>query len=242
MSSGSPGCECVDVTSKFESLAGDRSCETLTGEEGVLLDLDGSCVEYTYGSAGCLRYDLINDKDCQVSLNGTTVPPYCFQAWCYVDRDACKRDSEEEIRASDVLPNQGLFYSYSTCDGSSEAWIDHLEGTSPQQNVLNGRQLLVAVPSLQLPHLFKRDAEGNVVLDSRGDEYYNDTSPFYGVYISYMKDLVRVSNGDIGGLNFTHVSRASNVEHPSLSYTAAVQDIANGLVDMVGPAFSFDRC
>jgi len=53
---------------------------------------------------------------------------------------------------------------------------------------------------------------------------------------------VRVSNGDIGGLNFTHVSRASNLEHPSSSYTAAVQDIANGLVDMVGPAFSFDRC
>ena len=237
--SGSPGCECVDTTSKLETLAGDRSCESLTGEEGVLLSLDGSCVDYAYGSGGCLQHDLIHDKDCQVALNGTIVPPYCFQAWCFVDRDACKRDSEEDVRASDYFPNEGLFYSYSTCGGSSEAWIDHVENGIDhiQHQVLNGRQLLAAVPSLQLPNLFKLDTEENVVLDSKGEEYYNDTSPFYGVYISYMKDLVRVSNGDIGGLNFTHVSRASNVEHPSSSYTAAVKDVEKGLVDLAVAPF-----
>ncbi|EJK76138.1 hypothetical protein THAOC_02116 [Thalassiosira oceanica] len=241
--SGSPGCECVDMASKLQSFAGDRSCESLTGEEGVLLSLGGSCVDYAYGSGGCLQHDLIHDKDCQGVLNGTVMPRYCPQPWCYVDRDACKRNSDEEVRASDYFSNEGLFFSYTTCGGSSEAWMDHVEnGTDPiQQNVLNGRQLLAAVPLLQLPNLFKRDSEGNVVLD-RGDEYYDDASPFHGVYISYMKDLVRVSNGDIGGLNFTHVSRASNVEHPSSLGTAAVQDVANGLVDLaVAPYWITDE-
>jgi len=241
--SGSLGCECVDATSKLQTLAGDRSCETPTGEGGVLLSLGGSCVDYSYGSGGCLQHDLIHDKDCQGGLNGTVVPRHCPQPWCYVERDECKRYSEEEIRASDFFPGLGLFYSYSTCGGSSEAWMDHVEnGTDPiQKNVLNGGQFLAAVPSLQLPNLFKLDTAGNTVLD-KGDEYYDDESPFYGVYINYVKDLVRVSNGDIGGLNFTHVSKASNVEHPSSSYTAAVQDVANGLVDMaVAPFWITDQ-
>ena len=230
---GSPSCECIDATSKLQALAGDRSCESPTGEGGVLLSLGGSCASYAYGSGGCLQHDLIHDEDCQGGLNGTVVPRHCPQPWCYVDRDACKRDSEEEIRASDMFP--GLFYSYSTCGGSSDAWIGNNENGTDlvELNVLNGGQFLAAVPSLQLPNLFKLDTAGNLVLD-KGDEYYDDESPFYGVYINYVKDLVRVSNGDIGGLNFTHVSRGSNVEHPSSSYTAAVQDVANGLVDLVG--------
>jgi len=46
----------------------------------------------------------------------------------------------------------------------------------------------------------------------------------------------QISNGDIQSMNFTHRSRVSGIVHPASSFTAAVQDIEDGLVDMaVGP-------
>jgi len=44
------------------------------------------------------------------------------------------------------------------------------------------------------------------------------------------------SNGDIKQVNNTHVSKSSYLMHPTSSFTAAVQDISDGLVDLsVGP-------
>jgi len=46
----------------------------------------------------------------------------------------------------------------------------------------------------------------------------------------------QLSGGDIRVLNITHRSKGSNVLHPTSSFTAAVQDVANGLADMsIGP-------
>ena len=46
----------------------------------------------------------------------------------------------------------------------------------------------------------------------------------------------QISKGDIQSMNFTHRSRVSGIVHPASSFTAAVQDIEDGLVDMaVGP-------
>ena len=72
--------------------------------------------------------------------------------------------------------------------------------------------------------------------DSDNTYYFDDTIPFGGVYLDYMNDIVKLSNGDIQNVTYTHTSRASMKQYPSSKFTAAVQDVENGLVDMaVGP-------
>ena len=59
--------------------------------------------------------------------------------------------------------------------------------------------------------------------------------PFAGVYINYINEIVSISNGGIKDIAYTHQSKASDILHPT-SFTAAVQDIEDGLADMgVGP-------
>jgi hypothetical protein len=46
----------------------------------------------------------------------------------------------------------------------------------------------------------------------------------------------QISNGDIKNISYTYRSKSSSLVHPKSSFTAAVQDIADGLVDIsVGP-------
>jgi len=102
---------------------------------------------------------------------------------------------------------------------------------------LGGITLYATVPaSYQVPNVYKRSASGDILLD-RGDEYYNDSVPFEGLYVSLMKDLIRISNGDIKDISYTHTSKASIAKHSSSKYTAAVQDIENGIVDMAVAPF-----
>ena len=49
-----------------------------------------------------------------------------------------------------------------------------------------------AVPTYLNPYMYKRDSEGEVLLD-RGDEYYDDTIPYDGVYIHFAKQIMEVS-------------------------------------------------
>ena len=66
---------------------------------------------------------------------------------------------------------------------------------------------------------------------------YNDNSvPFEGVYINYINDIKKIAGGDIKNIVYTPRSKASGIVHPYSSYTAAVQDIEDGIVDMaIGP-------
>ena len=74
--------------------------------------------------------------------------------------------------------------------------------------------------------MYKRDSNG---VYERGDEYYNDSIPYEGVDIHYLKQIMEV-------LTFTHRSKVSDIEHPTSIFTATLQDIQDGLVDMaVGP-------
>ena len=84
--------------------------------------------------------------------------------------------------------------------------------------------------------MYKRDSNGGI-LTERGDEYYNDSIPFEGVYIHYLKQIMEVSDGDIKSLNFTHRSKVSDIEHPTSTYTAAVQEIQDGFIDMAVGSF-----
>ena len=53
--------------------------------------------------------------------------------------------------------------------------------------------------------------------------------PHEGVHIDFVKSLQDISGGDFT-VEYTHGSRASRLVHPSSPGTAAVQDVADGLV------------
>ena len=236
---GNEGCHCINQTSILSSLQ-NRDCTTPTGQPGVYLTLGGSCVSYDYGSNSCLQHDLLHDPNCQSSPSTTIIPPYCFQSWCYVNASTCKRDSEEAIYKSDYFhPTHDLFYSYSTCNSTDIIWKQQCqEETSSGVQVVGGLSILADIPTYQFPMLGKTLDDGTVVYlrETSSTTYFNDSIPFRGLYIDYINSLVSISNGDITGVNFTHTSRASLKRYPTSSFTAAVQDVENGLVDMaVGP-------
>ena len=59
--------------------------------------------------------------------------------------------------------------------------------------------------------------------------------PYEGIVMNYIQSLEALAEGDFS-IEYTHGSRGSKLAHPSSSFTAVVQDIANGLVDIgAGP-------
>ena len=235
MSSGNEGCNCINQTSVLASLQ-NRDCTTATGQPGVYLNLGGSCVAYNYGSSACLQHDLLHDPICQSDLSTTTIPPYCFQSWCYVNANTCKKKSDEKIKKTLYFsPQNDIFYSYSTCNST-----DYFSQGSDSKSVVGGISVTASIPDYQYPMMNKQLPDGTLIYEWADDSdymyYSDDTIPFGGIYIDYMNSIVQLSNGDIQNVTFTHTSRASLKQYPSSRFTAAVQDVENGLVDMaVGP-------
>mmetsp|Transcript_14706 Transcript_14706/g.29438 ORF Transcript_14706/g.29438 Transcript_14706/m.29438 type:complete len:739 (+) Transcript_14706:148-2364(+) len=232
-SNGNEGCRCLNKTAELASLT-ERACTTSSGAPGVTLTLrSGSCAPLNYGSNICQPHDLVDDATCDVSqANNSDIPSYCFQSWCYVDVASCAKTTNAVYRSSFFPANSGaeLFYSYDTCNSTTEDWLSVLERDS-----VGAVEIKANVPAYQKPMLYKRDGDG-VILATPGEEYYNNSVPYEGVYIDYVSDLVRISNGDIQDISYTYKSMGSVAMHPSSHYTAAVQDIENGLADMsVGP-------
>mmetsp|Transcript_12799 Transcript_12799/g.25708 ORF Transcript_12799/g.25708 Transcript_12799/m.25708 type:complete len:724 (-) Transcript_12799:683-2854(-) len=232
-STGGTSCPCLNKTAELASLT-ERACTTPSGEPGIILTLDnGACAPLHYGSSVCQPHDLVYDPNCDVSLaTNSNFPHYCFQSWCYVDVASCAKTTNAVYRSSFFPANSGaeLFYSYDTCNSTTEDWLSVLERDS-----VGAVEIKANVPAYQKPMLYKRDGDG-VILATPGEEYYNNSVPYEGVYIDYVSDLVRISNGDIQDISYTYKSMGSVAMHPSSHYTAAVQDIENGLADMsVGP-------
>ena len=238
MYSGSDGCKCINQTSILASLQ-NRDCITSAGRPGVDLTIEGSCVPYDYGSSNCLQHDYLHDSRCQGDPSVAEIPNWCFQSWCYVDANSCKKNSDEDIYRSDYFQSlQSLFYSYSTCNSTDYFWQLELESTN---NVLGveGISITAIVPDYQYPMLNKKLPNGTTIYERLNDDahyYFDDTIPFGGLYIDYINSLTDMSNGYIQNVTYTHTSRANLKRYPEESYTAAVQDVKNGLADMaVGP-------
>jgi len=238
MSTGNEGCNCINQTSVLASIQ-NRDCTTATGEPGVYLNLGGSCVAHDYGSSACLQHDFIHDPNCQTDASTTAVPPYCFQTWCYVDANSCRKNSEEDIYKTEYFsPSNDIFYSYATCNSTDYFWQQQQQLGSSNVSVIGGINITAAIPDYQYPTLNKRLPDGTVLNHQyeQGDEYFDDSVQFGGIYIEYINSVVKISNGDIQNVTFTHTSKASLKRFPASSYTAAVRDVQNGLVDMaVGP-------
>ena len=92
---GKEGCPCLDTTSALASLT-DRTCALPNGDDGVRVNLDGSCLPFSYGASRCLQHDRLHDSECQLDDGSgeVVVPSYCFRPWCFVDAVSCSRDCE----------------------------------------------------------------------------------------------------------------------------------------------------
>jgi hypothetical protein len=105
-------------------------------------------------------------------------------------------------------------------------------GTNVQ--VLGGIPIISTASYVVSPMIYKTDANGDLLIAGSA-EYKNDSVPFEGVYIDYMKQLIGVANGDIA-IKYTHRSATADHMYPESAGTAAVQDVADGLLDMaIGP-------
>ncbi len=163
-----------------------------------------------------------------------------MQTWCFVDGNSCKRNSEEDLYKSDYFPPQyDIYYSYTTCNSTDYFWQQHVGSSATNASVAGGVNISAAVPGLYNPVLLKELPDGTLVWNQIDDDdmyYFDDNIPFGGIYIDYVNSLVNISNGDIQNMTFTHTSRASLKRYPASTFTAAVRDVENGLVDMaVGP-------
>ncbi|KAL7546227.1 hypothetical protein ACHAWF_009562 [Thalassiosira exigua] len=234
---GGGRCPCANETETLSSLS-DRRCRLPSGLDGIQLNLGGSCVPFSYGSSRCLQHDLAHDPLCRADdAAERLIPEYCFRPWCFVDAAICKRESYERVYRSKYFDSESggdLFYSYTVCNSTAKDWFS-VEPDVVGSTKLGGIALEVVVPSYKYPALFKRGDKGEVLTET-GDEYYNESIPFEGAYMNYLEDIFDISNGDIRNISYTYRSKVSTRIHPTSSYTAAVQDIHDGLVDMaVGP-------
>jgi len=244
------GCQCIDASPFLSSLTVKRrSCQITTAttkDRGVMLTSSGPCVPPTYGSGGCLRHDLIHDPRCSGATNangdgGGGDLSYCMRPWCYVDARECMRSSERAHRSANFARDsdgEDLFYSYTTCDPSVDDWLRVQPTLS-----LGGRTIRAAVPRFMRPFMYKRNLEDNGLVatedheyyDNLGSEYYNNSIPYEGAIIDYFDSLMGIADGDFN-IEYTYGSRASRRVHEASTFTAAVQDIEDGLVDAaVGP-------
>jgi len=128
-----------------------------------------------------------------------------------------------------------VFYSYDTCNSTAGDWLAVASEKVGDKVVLGGTLMRANIPRYKEPLMYKRDPNSGEILTERGNEYYNNSVPYEGVYLNYLNKIVEFSNGDVN-ITYTHASKASSRVYPESSFTAAVHDLENGLVDLsVGP-------
>lgn len=123
-----------------------------------------------------------------------------------------------------------LYWSYTVCDG-----LDDWENSNIKQT-LGGVTIVATTPQAYFPpYHYKRNVDTGEILSEPGEEYWNTSIPFEGAMIDYLDQLQQLADGDFD-VEWTIGSKASKLVHPSSSYTAIVQDVTDGLIDMaVGP-------
>mmetsp|Transcript_16879 Transcript_16879/g.40339 ORF Transcript_16879/g.40339 Transcript_16879/m.40339 type:complete len:750 (-) Transcript_16879:156-2405(-) len=222
--SGDEACSCIDQSATLSALLVDRSCELPNGQIGLQTIIDrGPCVPQTYGSGGCLRHDLLHNPVCKADL----LDEFCLRPWCFVDAAKCRQSSTERVFRSDYFPRDAdMFYSYSTCGASEDGWVNYAN-----KQALGGLSISAIIPAYSDPMMYKRNSSDHILL-TPGDEYYLSSVPYEGVFMIYLNNLMEISDGDFS-INYTYASKAGKIVHPSSSYTAAIQDVGDGLADMV---------
>ena len=138
-------------------LSGDPSCKCLLSEEvdslepshldrNVLNDLASSSSSFnltTYGF-GCQTHDAMREVcrcDSPTDTACSTIPPWCYQEWCWVDGETCqlKNDKWTEAAVSTSHdPNKVMeirYYSYATCRNEDRYTSDVLKKQLSQRTI-----------------------------------------------------------------------------------------------------------
>jgi len=235
---GSKGCSCINVTDTLASLS-ERRCDLPNGGIGIRLTvIGGQCVPFSYGSSLCLQHDLLYDPLCDVNKAAERIiPAFCLKPWCYVDVHTCRKESQERVFYSSYFSRDSgvdLYYSYTTCNSTADDFLEAVSDIAGDRP-FGGASIDAAIPMYMYPLMFKRDSNEEVLITS-GEEFYDDNIPYEGVYINYAKNVQKLSGGDIQNMTFTHKSQVSSIVHPKSSFTASIQDIEDGFIDMaIGP-------
>jgi len=187
------GCPCIDASSLLASIPS-RSCGLPDGEMGVRLSVEQECAPLSYGSSECLSHDLYYDSFCTLDhVNKKQISGYCVRPWCYVNAELCMKSSERIYRSSYFPSDTGidLFYSYTKCNSTADDWLATFQGYNEEP--LKKITLRANIPDYVAPMIYKKDPLNGNILTATGDEYYNNSIPFQGVYIDYVKKLMKVS-------------------------------------------------
>jgi hypothetical protein len=150
------GCPCVDVSSIVSPVTS-RTCTLPTGENGAQFSIGGACVPYSYGSFQCLQHDLLHDPSCSLdNIGKQPVEAFCFRPWCYIDAEACMKNSYERIYRSDYFSFDSgidLYYSYSACNSTADDWLAAKDAKT-NDAIFHGVSILATVPIYQSPSEF----------------------------------------------------------------------------------------
>jgi len=142
------GCPCIDASSIISPLTS-RKCTLSNGENGVKFSIGGACLPYSFGSSQCLQHDLLHDPSCPLDKIGEKpVEAYCFRPWCYIDANACIKNSYERIYRSDYFSFDSgidLYYSYSTCNSTADDWLAAKDAKT-NDAIFRGVSILATVP------------------------------------------------------------------------------------------------
>ena len=215
-----PECPCIDSYEILQNYANcwiestpsvnvtNDTANSSTKQPGILVN--GACFPIqTYGSKVCSRHDIVADPSCSLNRPLGLRPAYCDNPFCFVDRDKCSQ-SKEQFYRSNLVSNSPyssqsqpqLFYSYSTCNSTAEDW---LKFSTINIFAETNRTLRVTLPAISATLHYKKDANGLVVSNSTGPEYYNDNHPWVGFAIDYFNEVLAISN--IQQVQYTYRSR-----------------------------------
>jgi hypothetical protein len=225
-SMGVVDCPCVDAIAYGAAL---EACNVSdSNERGYWRYSDSrtgvsTCYPPSHGSQYCEAHDMIADPLCSSpSENKNNPPAYCQEKWCYVDAQKCQKSYE--LYHKSVFPpfrEEHLFYSYSTCNSSNDAFEEYstFDGIA-------GETLIVNIPEIRYALHYKEDSD----ISDENQNYFDDNVPFKGWVIDYMDAILELSN--IGSFNYTHTSFGSKAILAS-NNTAAVSDVKAGISDVV---------
>ncbi len=217
---GAQDCPCMDarviIADNISS-----SCTYFSAVAGF--NTQRHCYPPSYGSSVCAPHDAALGPYC----TGVNPPAFCGERWCYIDHTKCKA-SKHVFRISNYHQSfagseDKLYFSYSTCNGTSSRWDEHITLTA-----LQDMSLLATAPGIEHPAQFKMTTSGKVVKEYNGEAYYNDSSPWLGAIPEYLNALAELS-GQISDFNISSRSRGSSVIRPGSSYTASVHDVQAGI-------------
>ena len=209
-----PSCPCLKNSTHLSTpKTHDGTCLESIPNENTKGIWSSYCYPLSYGNT-CAAHDKNLEPFCNDPNNKFD---FCDDSWCYVDPSQCKFSENNTYARSDLFPH--LFNSYTTC-GAVDKWEFDI--------TLKGKTLRVGVPALFFPDHYKLDANGKPKGNFERD-INSGVGDFHGIFIDLLNDIASRANFMV---QYESVSIGSIKKYKGDLWTACVQDVARGLLDM----------